>query len=125
MASNRFRSPPRHFVAPGSVKVSPAAWKLAREFDERVRRSKSYDEWVICFNWGDSRGIRRRVDGPMEDVGPGLDIVAYDRADVPTEFVQLNGGIAYAIQIPSRIYEPSTERLIDVDETAFSKLVLR
>jgi hypothetical protein len=61
----------------------------------------------------------------MEDIGPGLDIVAYDRPDVPAEVVQQRDGIAFAANIPSRIYEASAERLIDVDETAFSKLVLR
>lgn len=121
--SDVFRSLP--FAPPDAVKVSPAAWTMAREFDERVRRSGSYKEWVISFNWGDSRSIRRRIDGPMEDIGPGLDIVAYDRSDVPAEAVQQRDGVAFAINIPSRIYEASTERLIDVDETTFSKVVLR
>ena len=61
----------------------------------------------------------------MEDIGPGLDIVAYDRPHVPTEVVQQRDGIAFAINIPSRIYEASVERLIDIDETTFSKVVLR
>jgi hypothetical protein len=61
----------------------------------------------------------------MEDIGPGLDIAAYDHRDVPLEVVQQRDGIAFAINIPSRIYEAYTEYLIDVDETAFSKLVLR
>ena len=121
--SNVFRSLP--FAPPDAVKVSPAAWQIAREFDERVRRSGSYKEWVISFSWGDSRSIRRRIEGPMENIGPGLDIVAYDRSHVPTEVVQQRDGIAFALNIPSRVYEASTERLIDVDETAFSKLVLR
>ena len=125
MAWNGFRSPAKIFAPPGSIKISDAAWQMAREFDERVRRSKSYEEWVISFNWADSRSIRRRIDGPMEDIGPGLDIVAYDRPDVPAEVVQQRDGIAFAANIPSRIYEASAERLIDVDETAFSKLVLR
>jgi hypothetical protein len=125
MVRNGFGSRFSAFAPPGSIKISNDAWKLAREFDERVRRSRSYKEWVISFNWGDSRSIRRRIDGPMEDVGPGLDIVAYDRADVPTEAVRRKDGIAFAIKIPSRIYEASIQRLIDVDETAFSKLVLR
>ena len=121
--SKRFRR--LSFAPPGAVEVSPAAWQMAREFDERVRRSKSYKEWVIAFDWADARSIRRRIDGPMEDIGPGLDIVAYDRPDVPPEAVQQRDGIAFAIHIPSRVYEASTERLIDVDETAFSKVVLR
>jgi hypothetical protein len=125
MVWNGFRSPFSVFAPPGSIRISDEAWNLAREFDERVRRSRSYKEWVISFDWGDSRSIRRRIDGPMEDVGPGLDIVAYDRTDVPNEAVQRKDGIMFAIKIPSRIYQLSVHRLIDVDETAFSKVVLR
>jgi hypothetical protein len=98
---------------------------MAREFNERVRRSRSYKEWVLSFDWGDARSVRRRIDGPMEDVGPGMGIVAYDRADIPTAFVQQKDGIAFVIKIPSRIYELSAQSLIDVDETVFSKLTLR
>ena len=66
------------------------------------------------------------VDGPMEELGPGVDLVSVDARAVPSDVIQRVDGVAFAIKIPKAVYDPSAERLIDVDHTALRfKLVLR
>jgi hypothetical protein len=113
------------FAPPGVVSVSAPALEMARKFDKHVKSTRFGDEWVIAFDWAISRGIRRRVDGPMEELGPGLDLVAFKRSELPDEVVQQVEDVTFVIKIPGQVYEASSQRLIDVDEKAFSKLVLR
>jgi len=97
---------------------------MARTFGEQVARASSGQ--VIVFDWAISRGVRRRVDGPMEELGPGVDLVSVDARAVPSDVIQRVDGVAFAIKIPKAVYDPSAERLIDVDHTALRfKLVLR
>ncbi len=125
MASNYTKPPFSFFAPPGTMRISASALQMAREFDEQVRRARTDSVRVIAFDWAISRGIRRRVDGPMEELGPGLDLVSFDRSEIPAEVIQRVEGVEFAIKVPSHIYEASVGRLIDVDETALSKLVLR
>jgi hypothetical protein len=98
---------------------------MAREFDQQVRRVTSDRDWLVSFDWAFARSARSRPDASFEDVGPGLDLVTYARSDTPPELIQRVGGIEFAIRIPKDVHASSAEGLIDVDETAFSKLVLR
>lgn len=113
------------FAPPGVVSVSAAALALARDFDEDTRRVRSAHPWVLAFDWADSRIVRMPKGGPRHELGPGLDLVAYEPADVPPDVVQTIDGLTFAVRIPSNIYERSRERLIDVDDAAPTKLVLR
>jgi hypothetical protein len=61
----------------------------------------------------------------MEELGPGLDLVAFEQSALPDETIHRAEGVTFVIKIPSQVYEASTLRLIDVDEKTFSKLVLR
>jgi hypothetical protein len=123
MTPDYTKPPYSYYAPPGTIQVSAAALQMAREFGEQVARTKSNQ--VIAFDWAISRGVRRRVDGPMEELGPGLDLVSFEAASVPKEVIQRLDGLTFAIRIPKHVYDASTQRLIDVDETAFSKLVLR
>jgi hypothetical protein len=125
MDPNDTKLPHSYFAPPGAVRVSAAALKMAREFDEAVRRATSQDDWIVTFDWAFARSVRQRPGCPTEDIGPGLDLITYARSDTPPEVIQRVEGVTFAIKIPSHIYNASTQRLIDVDETAFSKLVLR
>ncbi len=123
-----YSKPPYSFYAPpGTVKVSAAALQLAREFAEEIAptRPEPENDWVISFDWAESRSIRRRVGGPREELGPGLDLAAYARSDVPPEVIQVSDGLEFAIQIPKQVREASKELLIDYDATVLSKLTLR
>lgn len=121
-----YTKPPYSFFAPpGVVRVSPSALALAREYASKVRQLRSDNNWIVGFDWADTRSIRRRVDGPLEELGAGLDLVAYERADIPAAVVHALDGFEIAIKVPSRVYESSRYRLIDTSEEAASKLVLR
>ena len=125
MSSNHTQPPHDAFSPPGTVSVSPAALAMAREFDRRIRAARSDRNWVVAFDWADSRSMRPRLDGPRQEIGAGLDLVAFDLSDVPHGAIQRTEGLAFAVRIPSRIWEASTYRLIDTDKTAFSGLTLR
>jgi hypothetical protein len=114
MSSDDTKAQQGLFAPPGVVSVSAPALEMARKFDKHVKSTRSGDEWVIAFD----------VDGPMEELGPGLDLVAFKRSDVPDEAVQHVEDVTFVIKIPSQVYEASSQRLIDVDEKAFSKVVL-
>jgi hypothetical protein len=123
MASNYTKPPHSYYAPPGMIALSSAALELARQFGEQTKRAKP--DQVVAFDWAISRGVRRRIDGPMEELGPGLDLVSFDAASVPKDVIQRVEGVTFAVRIPKHVYETSAQRLIDVDETAFSKLVLR
>ena len=118
------KPPYSYFALPGAVRVSPAVMEFARKFGEHVQRTMGGNR-VVTFDWAFARSVRRHKDGPTEDIGPGLHLGICDRSDLPAPVVQRVGNFSFAIQIPIHVYEASKERLVDFDETAFSKLVLR
>jgi hypothetical protein len=123
MAADHTKPPHSYYAPPGMVALSPAALELARRFGEQTKRAKP--DQVVAFDWAISRGVRRRIDGPMEELGPGLDLVSFDAVSVPKDVIQQVERVTFAVRIPKHVYEASAQHLIDVDETAFSKLVLR
>jgi hypothetical protein len=107
------------------VRVSPAAVQTARDFGEQVRRARPAGNRLVAFDWAISRGVRRRVDGPMEELGPGLDLVSFDAARIPREAIHEADGFRFVVKIPREVYQGSAQRLIDVDEATFGGLILR
>lgn len=125
MASNFYtRLPPDWFTPPGTVKVSASALDLARRFGDDARHARPDEEWIVSFDWADSRRVRR-TDNQWEELGEGLDLAAYERRKVPVGSTQTVDGVEFAVKIPSQICERSRERLIDRDDTVRSKLTLR
>jgi hypothetical protein len=114
------------FTSPGLIKVSDAALRTAREFADFLKQDRPDEDWVVGFDWADSRQMRfPRPGGPMQELGPGIDLAGYERRSVPDEVIQTIDGIAFAIKVPSRVWLNSAKRLIDVDPTAGSGLTLR
>jgi len=114
------------FTFPGMIKVSAAALRMAREFDDFLRQDKPDGDWVVCFDWADSRQMRfPRPSGRMQELGPGFDLAAYERRNVPDEVLQTIDGMIFAIKIPDRVWLNSAQRTIDVDASAGSGLTLR
>ena len=114
------------FTSPGLIKVSDAALKMAREFADFLKQDRSDEDWVVGFDWADSRQMRfPRPGGPMQELGPGIDLAGYERRSVPDEMIQTIDDIAFAIKVPSRVWLNSAKRLIDVDSNASSGLTLR
>ena len=68
---------------------------------------------MITFEWAESRFMRRRVDGPREELGAGLVLVVHDRSDLPAEVIQTDGDLEFAIKIPSEVWRecPPHDRL--------------
>jgi len=50
---------------------------------------------------------------------------AFERNQVPPEFIQTHDGLELVIKIPKVIWEKSIHRLIDFEETLLFKLALR
>ena len=59
------------------------------------------------------------------DAARGPSTPSFDLASVPKEVIQRVDGVTFAVRIPKHVYDASAQRLIDFDETAFSKVVLR
>lgn len=136
MAPDYTKLPYSDFAPPGTVKVSAAALEQARQFATEIReqanlfsdkggRMRQIDDWVVSFEWADSRSVRRQAGGPREEVGAGLIISAHERSEVPPQVVQTAGDLEFAIKIPRRVWENSESRLIDIDETVLWKVSLR
>jgi hypothetical protein len=122
MADDRFDG----FTSPGLIKVSDAALQMAREFADFVQQNRPDEDWVVGFDWADSRQMRfPRPGGPMQELGPSIDLAGYERRSVPDEVIQTIDGIAFAIKVPSRVWLNSAKRLIDIDQNAESGLTLR
>ena len=114
------------FTLPRLLKVSAAALRMARDFGDFLKQDKPDQDWVVCFDWADSRQMRfPRPSGAMQELGPGFDLAAYERKNVPDEVMQAIDGVAFAIKVPSRVWLNSAKRLIDVDPRDSSGLVLR
>jgi hypothetical protein len=124
MATSFTRESGNGFAPPGIIKVSAPALKLARGFDETIKRTQRGD-WVVAFDWAHSIGVRRGPDQPLEDIGACLTLGAFERHEIPPGFTQTIDGVEFAIKIPSDIWKKSIQRLIDADETLLFKLILR
>jgi hypothetical protein len=112
------------FVAPGMIEVSAEAFTLARAFLDGVKQTQSVADWIVCFDWAYSRKVRKNF-GPMLELGPGVDLVMYERSYVPEDRIQSRDGIEFAIGVPVSAYINSVRRLIDVEGDDGSRLVLR
>jgi hypothetical protein len=116
--------PDDRFIAPGTLKVSASALQLARGFDEAIA-SKQNGNWVVVFDWADSISVHRAPDAPWEDIGACLTLGAYKRGEVPPGFTYTVDGFEFAIRIPTDVWQKSTHRMIDTDDTLLFKLTLR
>ena len=114
------------FTPPGIITVSAAALKLAQEFSDHLRREQAGKDWIVSFDWADSRAMRiPRPGGPMQELGPGFDLAAYERRFVPAKAIQNSAGVTFVVKVPSRIWLNSARRLIDTDGSLGSGLTLR
>lgn len=117
-------SPFLYFLLPGAVKVSAAALQFAQDFAGGIKSVGSKPDWVVAFEWSFARTMQY-PDGHEVDLGPGLDLGAYRRSDLPPEVIQRAGDLELVIKIPREIWEASEQRLIDYDASVLSKVVLR
>ena len=112
------------FVPPGTINVSAAALKYARDFIETVAAAHG-NHYIATFEWSQSITVRPTPDATPEPVDDCLTLGAYERKDVPPEAIQTVDGVEFAINIPVEILQASARRVIDLDKSMFFKLALR
>lgn len=117
--------PAMFFARRGRAGVSAAAVAMARDFIDSVLRIEPEKDLVVAFAWHDSRRVREGG-GPLVELGPGIDLVTYERSQLPDGVVMRAGELEFAIQIGPEILSATEFRLIDVDGSAEPpKLILR
>jgi len=112
------------YVRPGTIEVSAAALKYARDFLQAVAAEHG-DNFVAEFDWAQSVTVRPTPDAAPEPVDDCLMLGAAERSDVPPGFLQTVDGVEFAIRVPEEILRASVRRVIDLDTSYFFKLVLR
>lgn len=124
MASHLSKLPDQWFTPPGLIRVSPQAMELARDFWNEAKTTQPEKDWLIAFSWGDTRRYRNVQAGlDWQDLGPGIDIAAYERHEIPQQAIQIIENMEILIAIQQKIWENSVDRLIDVDGA--KRLILR
>lgn len=114
------------FSRPGAVKISPAALEMAREFHAELVRTRPGEDWLVCFDWADSRRARiPRDSNQWVDLGAGLDLTAYEREKVPRAAIQNIGGLEILVKISELVLSSSAGRSIEIDEQVRTHLALR
>jgi hypothetical protein len=125
MSSADFTRPPLSFFAPpGEVSLAPSAMALAREFRELARTADMSDDLIISFDWADERRVRNKADGKWRDLGPGLDLAAYARKEIPAAAIQTLEGMPVAFRIPAHVLRASVKKQIERDDAVAGKLRL-
>ena len=120
-----FSRPPYSFFAPpGSVDISPSALALARAFLEEAARSQPALPWVVAFDWADERRVREKGSNTWIDLGPGIDLAAYQEGDLPGGVIETVEGIKVALKIPGHIVQDGGRKRIERDDSLLSKLRL-
>lgn len=113
------------FVAPESVSLSPAARDLALAYALKVQETKLKSPTLVVFDWADSRRIREKGTNNWQDLGPGLDLVTYERSQVPASYIIRKDDLEFAVKIPAEVLPRKAKVLIDVDGTVPRQLVLK
>lgn len=126
MAYYEAKLPLDWFTRPGTVTISPAALTMAKEFRDEIVRTNPGEDWVVCFDWADSRRARKaRGSNEWIDLGSGLDLTGYERFKVPAEAIQVADGLEVLIKIAESVLKNSKRKLIDIDADTRTHLTVR
>lgn len=88
------------FNPPGTVSISPAALAMARAFRDETSKLQPEEDWIVCFDWAESRRARKKGTNEWSDLGSGLDLVAYERSRVPAAAIALLDGVEVLTKVP-------------------------
>ncbi len=125
MSTIDFSTPPYSFFSPpGSIEITPAAMKLARDFSIAARQVDPQFDWVIVFEWFEERRVRENATSQWIDLGAGLDLGAYAPQDIPPGVTCLREGMSIVLKIPATIRQSVALKRIDVTEGGTNKLRL-
>lgn len=112
------------FTPPGTLRISASALELALGFLEQVRKADASQNWVVSYDWADSRRAREKGSNNWRDLGAGLDLTAYERWKIADKHIQKVRDLEIVVKVPPQIWQKSEKRLIDTDKQSFSGLVL-
>ncbi len=122
---NATRDPMRDwFVPAGTIGFSEAAIDLALEFHKLATKTRPNEDWIAVFDWSDSRRFRVKASNTWHDLGAGLDLAVYQRNQVPIEAIDNRHGFALGCKIRPEKVAHADRKVIDIDPTDSSKLVL-
>jgi hypothetical protein len=121
--SSVLHDPDEPYVPPGTIRLSPAVVHFAREFITSVNGEKG-NYWVAAIGWATSVTVKESPDAQPREIGPGLSLGAYRRHEVPPDVIDKVDGLEFVLHIPQQIWEQSSRRLIDMDESLLFKLRL-
>src|SRR3954451_21544879 len=108
----------RAFTQPGILAISASALDVAKRFHEEALRDEPGQDWIVSFDWSDSRRMRRPNTNDWDDLGAGIDVTAYVREHVPASAIQLIDGLEVLISIPDHILQQSQRKRIDIEGDA-------
>jgi hypothetical protein len=106
----------KYYVAPGVIKLTPAAVALASAFLQQMGGAVP-DSWIASFDWATKRTLTNQARGIVRDLGAGLDICAARPDEIPSAAVYEENGLKYALQIPQEVVAAAERKVIDVDPT--------
>ena len=112
------------YATPGTIEVSAAALKYARDFIATVTAVHG-DNFVATFDWSYAITVRRTPDATPEPVDDCLMLGATQRRDLPPGVTQTVDGVEFAITMPAEVLQMSVRRVIDFDKNSLFKFVLR
>jgi hypothetical protein len=113
------------FAPPGLVNISDAALELARAFQQALKERQPDTDLVVVFDWAEGRQFRLKDADEWRELGPGIDLGAFRRSQIPDGVIHPVRGVELAVKISRDVYERAHRRLIDRDDGVLSKLVLR
>jgi hypothetical protein len=113
------------FVAPERISLSLSARDLALAYALKVNETSPDRRFLVVFDWADERRARQKGTNNWHDLGPGLDLVAYHRSQVPAPCVVRADDFEFAVKIPAEVLPRKADILIDVDGTVPHQLVLK
>jgi hypothetical protein len=114
------------FAPPGAFDIASAAMRLARSFLAEARISWPEADWIVAFDWADSRRFREKGSASVwHDLGAGFDIAAFDRKDVPSDAIHFIDGTELLIKIPESVWKTDGRRIIDVSANDHPTVIWR
>jgi hypothetical protein len=111
------------WVPPDTITLSPRVRGFAREFIESVNGERG-NAWIASIGWATSVTIKDSRDAAPQAVGPGLSLGADRRNEVPPEAIDRVDGLEFVLRVPREVWERSSLKRIEFDESLLFKLKL-
>ncbi len=98
------------FVKQDQIKISDSAIHALNEFWKDMELFPQKSPMIVCFDWAESRSFRVSKTGGWTELGEGIDLVAYDKTDIPEEFVFQIGDIPVAVRLNEVYFSKSIQK---------------